>query len=52
LFPLSPARAAPPPQPSHDPRAHGQQEAYRSDQYKSDYRYKKKKNLLGELFDF
>ena len=34
------------------PRSHGHQDAYRSEHYKSDYKYKKKKNLLGELFDF
>jgi len=47
------AQAAPPPVPGRDaPRSHGHQDAYRSEHYKSDYKYKKKKNLLGELFDF
>ncbi len=51
--PPAPTRAAPPPPPSHDPRAYGHGEQHRSDHYKSDqYKYKKKKNLLGELFDF
>ena len=48
-------RAAPPPPPVHDPRGYGAQQhpdQYRSDHNKSDYKYKKKKNLLGELFDF
>ena len=50
--PPAPTRAAPPP-PPHDPRAYGHGEQHRSDHYKSDqYKYKKKKNLLGELFDF
>ncbi|WP_342315829.1 zf-TFIIB domain-containing protein [Lysobacter sp. FW306-1B-D06B] len=40
--------AAPPPPPTHDPRAYGHGDQYKSDHYK----YKKKKNLLGELFDF
>ena len=51
----APSRAAPPPPPMHDPRGRSGQhrpEQYRSDDYKSDYKYKKKKNLLGELFDF
>ncbi|HEY1141525.1 MAG TPA: zf-TFIIB domain-containing protein [Lysobacter sp.] len=51
----APSRAAPLPPPMHDPRGHSAQhrpEQYRSDDYKSDYKYKKKKNLLGELFDF
>jgi len=55
--PPAPSRAAPPPPPpSHDPRGYGEsqrQEHYKSDHYKSDhYKHKKKKNLLGELFDF
>ena len=51
-----PARAAPPPPPVHDPRGPVRDEHYRGEhyrgEYKSDYKYKKKKNLLGELFDF
>jgi len=57
--PPAPSRAAPPPPPPpppHDPRGYGEQhrpDHYRSDSYKSDhYKHKKKKNLLGELFDF
>jgi len=55
--PPAPSRAAPlPPPPSHDPRGYADQhrsEHYKSDHYKSDhYKRKKKKNLLGELFDF
>ena len=51
--PPAPTRAAPPPPPSHDPRGYRQPEQYRSEHHTSDqYKYKKKKNLLGELFDF
>ncbi|BDU17432.1 zf-TFIIB domain-containing protein [Lysobacter auxotrophicus] len=47
-----PTRAAPPPPPSaHDPRGHDRDDRYKGE-YKSDYKYRKKKNLLGELFDF
>jgi Zn-finger nucleic acid-binding protein len=46
-----PARTAPPPLPAHDARGHDRDDRYKSE-YKSDYKYKKKKNLLGELFDF
>lgn len=50
--PRQAAPPPPPPQPGHDPR-YGAQGHYKSDHYKSDhYKYKKKKNLLGELFDF
>ena len=51
--PRQAAPPPPPPQPGHDPRGYGAQGHYKSDHYKSDhYKYKKKKNLLGELFDF
>ena len=45
-------RAAPPPPPVHDPRVHGHHDDRYKGDYKSDYKYRKKKNLLGELFDF
>jgi Zn-finger nucleic acid-binding protein len=43
----APRPAPPPPPPQHDPR-------YREPRYTASdpYRQKKKKNLLGELFDF
>ena len=52
--PPSRAQAAPPPPPPmpEQPRGYGHSDEYKSGHYKSDYKYKKKKNLLGELFDF
>ena len=52
--PPSRAQAAPPPPPPmrEQPRGYGHSDEYKSGHYKSHYKYKKKKNLLGELFDF
>lgn len=49
----APAAHAPPPvQHAPHPSQHQQHPGYRGDHYKGDYKYRKKKSLLGEIFDF
>ncbi|OHE83398.1 MAG: hypothetical protein A2579_07150 [Lysobacterales bacterium RIFOXYD1_FULL_69_11] len=49
----APAAQAPPPvQHAPHPSHHQPHPGYRGNHHKGDYRYRKKKSLLGEIFDF
>ena len=49
----APAAHVPPPvQHAPNPSHHEQYPGYRGDDYKGDYKYRKKKSLLGDIFDF
>ena len=52
VAPASAAHAPPPVQHAPHPSHQQPHPGYRGDHYKGDYKYRKKKSLLGEIFDF